>query len=182
MDKSARFEHGVMPHLGAAYNLARWLTRDDHDAEDVVQEACLRALTFFDGFRGGDPRSWLLAIVRNTCFTWLQRNRPSELVDADVYDWNEAAPRAAVCGDSENDPEILALRKADARDIDAALLGLSAVFREVVILRDIEGLSYKEIAKVVDAPVGTVMSRLSRARSELRRALAASRNAGGRKD
>jgi RNA polymerase sigma-70 factor, ECF subfamily len=176
--KRARFESSVSPHLAAAYNLARWLTHNDHDAEDVVQEAMLRAFTFFDGFRGPDARSWVLKIVRNTCFTWLHVNRPGDVVATDIDQLSEALPSA--CSGSTDDPETVALRKAEAYQVDEAIAGISATFREVIVLREIEGLSYKEIANVIDAPIGTVMSRLARARSEIRRALARANHPGKR--
>ena len=168
--KRSRFESSVSPHMDAAYNLARWLTRNDHDAEDVVQEAMLRAFTFYDGFRGPDARSWILKIVRNTCFTWLQANRPTEIVATDVDELSDISPLFA-CSSSLDDPETAALRKTEAHQIDEAIASISPTFREVIVLREIEGLSYKEIASVIDAPIGTVMSRLARARSEIRRAL-----------
>ena len=160
----------MSPHMGAAYNLARWLTRNDHDAEDVVQEAMLRAFTFFDGFRGTDARSWMLKIVRNTCFTWLQANRPTEVITTDVDELSEISPLLS-CSSSMDDPETAALRKTEAHQVDEAIASISPTFREIIVLREIEGLSYKEIASVIDAPIGTVMSRLARARTEIRRAL-----------
>ncbi len=161
---AARFEESVLPHLGAAYNLARWLVRNERDAEDLVQETLMKAFQGFGGFRGTDARPWLLAIVRNTCFTWLRRNRPQEAAtpfDEEIH---------TVDGDTLN-PERLTLREADRARVRQALQGLPAEFREVVVLREIEGLSYKEIATVADIPVGTVMSRLARARGRLQRTL-----------
>src|SRR5436190_7307545 len=140
--------------MDAAYNLARWLTRNDHDAEDVVQEAMLRAYRFFDGLRGA-PRPWLLAIVRHTCFTWLQANRP-----ADVVSFDESFPERE---DAET-PESLAARSLDRRMLNEAIAALPVQFREVLVLRELEDLAYKDIARIVDVPIGTVMSRLSRAR------------------
>jgi RNA polymerase sigma-70 factor (ECF subfamily) len=158
-DSARRFEAMVMPHLGAGYNLARWLTRNEHDAQDVVQEAYLRALRAFDGYRGGDVRAWMLTIVRNTCFTWLQRRGalPAASADdaAEVPDHPEAGPEAQV------------LRRADAQVLRGALQDLPLEFREALVLREIEGLSYKEIAEVAGVPLGTVMSRLSRGRKQL---------------
>ena len=170
----------MSPHMGAAYNLARWLTRNDHDAEDVVQEAMLRAFTFFDGFRGTDARSWILKIVRNTCFTWLQANRPNEIIATDVEEVSDISPLVS-CSSSIDDPETVALRKTEAQQVDAAIASISPTFREIIVLREIEGLSYKEIASVIDAPIGTVMSRLARARSEIRRALVRASDAGNRR-
>jgi RNA polymerase sigma factor (sigma-70 family) len=154
------FEHLLLPHLNAAYNLARWLTRNDHDAEDVVQEAYLRALKSFDGFLGGDGRAWLLTIVRNTCYTWLQQNRANRLdtvFDEEIHNPEGEAPN----------PETLLLRRADTELVEKALQELTLEFREVLILRELEGLSYKEIAALADIPIGTVMSRLARARKWL---------------
>ena len=163
-NKPARFERAVLPHLDAAYNLARWLTRDEHDAEDVVQEAYLRAYRFFDGFRGGDGRAWLLAVVRNTCYTWLKRNRPP----APTASFDEALHAA----DETFNPEALFLQGAAREMLHEALGELAPEFREVVVLRELEGLSYKEIAAVTEAPLGTVMSRLARGRGMLRDRLA----------
>ena len=165
MNKFPSFEEVALPHITAAYNLARWLTRNDHDAQDVVQEAYLRALKFFPGFRGSDGRPWLLKIVRNTCFTWLQRNRPREaaMVSEDEMDAVESG---------EPDPEALMLKKADEELLQRALAELPIEFREVVIMRELEGLSYREIAEVADIPIGTVMSRLARARTRLQQRLA----------
>jgi RNA polymerase sigma-70 factor (ECF subfamily) len=154
-----RFEQVMLPHLGAAYNLARWLTRDEHDAEDVVQEAYLRALRFFDGFRGGDGRAWLLAVVRNTCLGWMKGARERGLPAFDE------ATYSARC--AELDPGRLALRRAEGERLRAAVDGLPSEFREVIVLRELEGLSYKEIAAATGVPVGTVMSRLARARRRL---------------
>jgi RNA polymerase sigma-70 factor (ECF subfamily) len=163
-DKLARFEQVVLPHLSAAYNLARWLTRNDHDAEDVVQEAYLRALRFFARFRGEDARAWLLAVVRNTCYTWLKRHRPHEL----------AVPLGAVeeVASADLNPERLAEQKAAAEGLRSALEELPVEYREVVVLRELEGLSYKEIAGIAGIPLGTVMSRLTRGRARLQQCLA----------
>jgi RNA polymerase sigma factor (sigma-70 family) len=156
----ASFEHLLMPHLGAAYNLARWLTRDDQNAEDLVQDSYLRALKAFDGFRDGDARSWLLRIVRNTCYTWLRQTGPGRL-DA-VFD--EEVHSAE--GDALN-PEAVLLEAQDGQLLKQALEELPLEFREVLIMRELEGLSYKEIAEVAALPLGTVMSRLARARKRL---------------
>ena len=161
-----RFEAVVLPHLSAAYRLARYLTRNDADADDVVQEACLRALKYFGGFRGqgaSQSRAWLLTIVRNMAHTWRGRHR----ADASATEFDETVHSGAM---TEDHPDTLA--RSDARDVLAhALDHLSPDFREVIVLREIEGLSYKEISEVVDVPVGTVMSRLSRARKRLQDAL-----------
>jgi RNA polymerase sigma-70 factor (ECF subfamily) len=162
-DRLARFEQTVVPHLDAAYNLSRWLTRNDTDAQDVVQEAYLRAFKFFGSYHGGDSRSWLLTIVRNTCYTWLQQNRARELTTE--FD-EEVHSTASV------NPETLLIEGANKQLLKQALEELPVSFREVVILRELEGLSYKEIADITDVPVGTVMSRLARARKRLHIVLA----------
>jgi RNA polymerase sigma-70 factor (ECF subfamily) len=162
-----RFEQTVLPHLDAAYNLARWLTRNDQDAQDVTQEACLRAFRFFDGYQGGNMRAWLLTIVRNTCYTWLHQNRApgsSEVFDEEIHS-------AEFSGSA--DPEIQVLASADRETVRRALEELPDIFREVLILREIEGMSYKEIAEVASVSLGTVMSRLARARTRLRQELGA---------
>ena len=162
-----RFEEAVLPHLAAAYNLARWLTRNDHDAEDLVQEAYLRAFKSFDSFRGGDGRAWLLTIVRNTCYTWLRQNRAedlTELFDEEIHTLER---------DSSN-PETLLLETADAQLLGQALEELPVEFREVLVLRELEGMSYREIADLMSVPVGTVMSRLARGRERLQRQLTGS--------
>ena len=165
-DAQARFAASVLPHLDAAYNLARWLVRDAHDAQDVVQDALVRALRHFDGFRGGDPRPWLLAIVRNAAFAWLGSRRPGE---GDVPD--DELDAALPVGAPPGDPESLAIRRAERREIDAAIAALPIAFREAVVLRELEELSYRDIARITDVPIGTVMSRLSRARHLLAVAL-----------
>ena len=162
---SGNFENGVLPHLDAAYNLARWLTRNDEDAEDGVQEACLRAFRFFGGFRGGDARAWLLKIVRNTCYTQLLKNRsrePATTFDEEIHGED----------DDFTNPETLLLRSADRQLLRQALEELPVNFREVLVLRELEGLSYREIAEVSNIRLGTVMSSLSRARQRLRHSLA----------
>lgn len=157
------FEEAVIPHLDAAYNLARWLTRNDADAEDVVQEAYLRAFKSFDGFRGENGRAWMLKIVRNTGYTWLQRNRGQQ----PTTEFDEA-----VHGGVDDDPETTLIATADKELLKRTLEELPAEFRETIVLRELEGMSYKEIAKIADVPVGTVMSRLARARKRLQVCLA----------
>ena len=144
----------MLPHLDAAFNLARWLTRNDHDAQDVVQDAMLRAYRFYDGLRG-EPRPWLLAIVRNACFSWLQANRPADMTTLDEAGHEEL---------EADGPETLAARSLDRRMLNEAIAALPVQFREVLILRELEDLSYKDIARITDVPIGTVMSRLARAR------------------
>jgi RNA polymerase sigma-70 factor (ECF subfamily) len=163
-DKLERFEQAILPHLDAAYNLARWLTRNEQDAQDMVQEASLRAFKFFDGYRGGDARAWLLTTVRNTCYTWLQQNRRGQAMtpfDEGIHSVDE---------DSLN-PSSLVLKNADMEMLQQSLEQLPDEFREVIVLRDLEELSYKQIAEVTDVPLGTVMSRLARARARLKQIL-----------
>lgn len=169
-----RFEQLALPHLDAAYNLARWLTRNDTDAEDVVQEAFLRAFKFFDGYRGGSERAWLLTIVRHTCYSWLQQNRPAEVIAG--YDLEAAEADQGAIDPSlrspEPGPEIALMHQADEDLLNQLIAELPPQFREVVILRELEDLSYKEIAEIAAIPIGTVMSRLARARKALQRAWA----------
>jgi RNA polymerase sigma-70 factor, ECF subfamily len=165
--RRSRFESVVLPHLDAAYALARWLTRNDADAADVVQEAMLRAFRYFDSYREGDAKSWVLRIVRRTCYSWLERNRPADIVPLEGeagLDEEVATPAAG--GDSE----ALLLSRSDLRRLDALIETLPAPLREVVVLRELNELGYREIAEVIGVPIGTVMSRLHRARSALRRA------------
>jgi RNA polymerase sigma-70 factor (ECF subfamily) len=164
-DQLKGFEQAVLPHLDAAYNLARWLLRNDHDAQDVAQEAYLRAFRFFPGFRGGDARAWLMKIVRNTCYTWFEANRP--LQDAAEFDENlfHAYSRAP-------NPEESVLQNDSDALVRKALEKLPSNFREVLILRELEGMSYREIGDITGMPAGTVMSSLSRARGRLRQILA----------
>jgi len=167
-EKLARFEQTISPHLDAAYNLARWLTGDGHDAEDVAQEACLRAYRYFDGFHGQGGRAWLLKIVRNTCYTWLEKNRAWKPESFDEEKHGTASPALG--------PDALLQRSEDEQLLRHALDELPAEYREVMVLREMEGLSYKEIAGIADLPLGTVMSRLARAREGLQRCLAGRTN------
>ena len=163
-----RFELLAMPHLDAAYNLALWLTRNDHDAEDVVQDALMRAMRYIGGLRADGARAWFLQIVRNTCYSWLKENRPAEKVLLDDPDdaWRDlAAPSAS-------EPPSVAMRKADRLQINQAITALPVAYREVLVLRELEDLSYNDIARIAEIPVGTVMSRLARARGLMRTALA----------
>jgi len=159
----ARFEQLVLPHLDAGYNLARWLTRDSHDAEDVVQEACVRAIKYIDTLVGVDARPWFLTVVRNAFYDWCKRNRPAQIAQDDDAVIEMAVDPAAV------DPEQAAVRTAESRMLADAVAQLPLAFREVLILRELEDLSYKEIARVTNVPIGTVMSRLARARILLQR-------------
>lgn len=156
--KISHFEQTILPHLDAAYNLARWLTRNETDAEDVVQEAYLRAFKFFGGFHAGNSRAWLLKIVRNTCYTWMRQNQAHEL----TAEFDEELHSV----ESDN-PEMILLENANKQLLKQVLEKLPPEFREAIILRELEGLTYKEIAVIADVPVGTVMSRLARARKRL---------------
>jgi RNA polymerase sigma-70 factor (ECF subfamily) len=162
-DRRLRVETALLPHLDAAYNLARWLVRNETDAHDVVQESYLRAFRYADGLRGADGRAWLLTIVRNTAYTWLRRRRTEELPATDTLA-DDADPTAL-------DPAVALVRHADRTMVREAIEALPIEFREAIVLREIEGLTYKEIAAVIDVPLGTVMSRLARARARLHREL-----------
>ena len=166
--RRSRFESVVLPHLDAAYALARWLTRNDADAADVVQEALLRAFRYFDTYREGDAKSWILRIVRRTCYSWLERNRPADVVPLEEEDgpdeWVGSAPRAV------GDTEALLQNRSDLWRLDVLIEALPAPLREVIVLRELQELGYREIAEISGVPIGTVMSRLHRARSALRRA------------
>ena len=166
MDRTRQFEAAALPHLDAAYNLARWLLRDEHSARDVVQEAYLRAFKYFESFKGGDARPWLMQIVRNACFTWLRdQGRGPEQVEFD-----EERDSSVEAGSSSN-PETLLMHKVQSRQLNAAIEQLPTAFREVIVLRELQEMSYEDIAQVAGMPIGTVMSRLSRARKLLRSAL-----------
>ncbi len=164
-DKLKRFEETMLQHLPAAYNFARWLARKSVDTEDLVQESYLRAFKAFDAFRGGNGRAWLLTIVRNTWYTWQKQDRragPAEAFDEELHAVASQNPEALLCA------------SADARLLQQALEELPLEFREVIILRELEGMSYKEIANLADIPIGTVMSRLARARERLQHRLTGS--------
>jgi len=166
------FEQTVLPHLDAAHNLARWLAGNDQDAQDVAQEACLRAFKFFGSFRGENPRAWLLAIVRNTFHTWLRQNRPpAATVELDDEALEIADPAAS--------GEVLQTRQGDAEAVRRAIAALPVEFREIIVLREMEDMSYKDIADLADLPIGTVMSRLARARKLLQKHLAREYQPGG---
>lgn len=161
-----------MRHLDDAYGLARWLTGNSADAEDVVQEACLRALKGIGGFSGGNARAWVMAIVRNTAFSWLARNRPKEILLTDDI---EAAEGLAATPPGGETPEDALIAKANAMQLEAAIAALPPQLRETFVLRDIQDMSYREIAAVTQAPIGTVMSRLARARAALAQSLGVER-------
>ena len=166
LDDNSRFANVVMPHIDDAYRLARWLTGNSTDAEDVVQDASLRAFRAIRGFAGGSARAWVLSIVRNTAYSWLRKNRPAALVTVDDLEAVELAQANPGDPDAPT-PEATLLAKVDAEQLRAAIAALPAPFRETLVLRDIEGLDYREIAQATEAPIGTVMSRLARARSRL---------------
>jgi RNA polymerase sigma factor (sigma-70 family) len=168
-ERRRRFEVLCMPHLDAAYNLARWLTGNSADAEDVVQEAYLRAYRYFDAWRGGNIRVWLLTIVRNSFITWVKENRNGRLVFRSDTPADETDTEATAWGTAPRDPESLLLERIDGQTLVQLMQRLPAEYREVLLLREVEDLAYKEIAAVIDVPIGTVMSRLSRARLALRK-------------
>jgi RNA polymerase sigma factor (sigma-70 family) len=164
-DDHARFTRLVLPHLGDAYSLARWITGDSTDAEDVVQEACLRAFRAIGSARDGSARPWVLTVVRNTAYTWLRKNRPSAVLAVEDLEDVETA-NAKGDPDSET-PETALIARADAASLQAAIMALPTAYRETLILRDVQGLSYREIGEVTGVPIGTVMSRLARGRNQV---------------
>ncbi len=167
-ERSRRFQQLALPHLDAAYNLARWLAGNASDADDVVQEAFMRAFRFFDSFRGENARPWLLAIVRRTWYTEWQRRTSSHEVAA-FDDEIDRADETAIdgWGTAPSDPQALLIREEDTRLVHEALAQLPVEFREVLVLRELEDMSYRDIAAVADLPIGTVMSRLTRGRRKL---------------
>lgn len=173
-EKGRRFQETVLPHLSAASNLARWLVRDAQDADDIVQDAYLRAFRFFDGFRGGDDRAWLLTIVRKRCYSWLRKRTQAE--NMAEFDEQLHSPAVPETGIKAGDPEVLLARLDDADLINRAIERLPLEFREAIILRELEEMSYKEIAAVTGAPIGTVMSRIARGRKMLLRQLRCAEN------
>jgi RNA polymerase sigma-70 factor, ECF subfamily len=163
--RQARFEAIVLPHLDTAYALARWMTRNDADAADVAQEAFLRAFRYFDSYRGDDAKSWVLKIVRRTCYSWLERNHPADVVSLEAEaEFGDAVAASAI------DAEVLLESRSDLRLLDQLIEALPAPLREMIVLRELHELGYREIAEVTGVPIGTVMSRLHRARSLLLRA------------
>ncbi len=165
--KLSRFETVVLVHLDAAYNLARWLTRDATGADDAVQEACLRAFRFFDSLQGPSPKAWFMTVVRNACLDWLKDQR----VHGAEEPYDDELHAANVVESTEN----AVARDSDARWVHAGIAALPREYREVLVLRELEELSYKEISAIVDVPIGTVMSRLSRGRDLLQQRLLESR-------
>ena len=168
--RQTKFADVVLPNLDSAYRLARGLTGNAADADDVVQDACLRAFKGIDGFAGGNARAWLLAITRNAAFSFMARKRPGGLLIAASSEETERALDAAM--DEAPTAEADLIARADATSLDAALAGLPAPFREIIVLREYNDLSYREIADMTKLPIGTVMSRLARARALMLRALA----------
>ncbi len=166
LDDSARFRRVVLPHLDEAFRLAQWLTGNRADAEDVVQDASLRAFNAIRDFAGGSARSWVLSIVRNTAYSWLRKNRSAVVVgveDLAAVELDQIKP-----GETQlQSAETSLIEKADADRLRAAIAALPTPFRETLVLRDIEGLDYREIAEATDVPIGTVMSRLARARRRI---------------
>lgn len=161
-DSNARFAEVVMPHLDDAYGLARWITGNRADAEDVVQDACVRALRGIGGFAGGSSRAWVMTIVRNAAYDWLRKHRSPMLVHVD--DPAVAADKVAADIADDDNPEAALIARADAASLEAAIASLPAAFRDTMVLRDVHGLDYREIAAITGVPIGTVMSRLARAR------------------
>ncbi|MDY7544810.1 sigma-70 family RNA polymerase sigma factor [Glaciimonas sp. Gout2] len=170
LSKEMRFQAIVMPHLNSAFNLARWLTRNGTDAEDIVQEAYLRAFTFFDSFYGEDGRAWLLTIVRNTFYTWHQKN-PTQNTEFDEQSHSIDGENIGISHQVDNNPENILLQKDSQAQLLRALQALPLAFREVMVLRELEELSYKQISVIIGIPVGTVMSRLGRGRGLLQSTL-----------
>ncbi len=166
----ARFAWYVLPHLDQAFSLARWMTGNRSDAEDVVQEACLRAFAAIETVTHGDGRAWVLTIVRNTANSWLRKNRPIALVMVDDLEAVESTQADASARDAET-PETALLAKCDAARLEAAIETLPTVYRETLVLRDVQGLAYREIAQITEVPIGTVMSRLARARNHMIKAI-----------
>ena len=172
--QAERFRDVVLPHLGDALALARWLTGNPADAEDVVQDSCIKAHAGIAGYAGGNARAWVLTIVRNTSYSWMAKNRPRGIVAVGGLDDLDdvSAAHGAYLGDGES-PEASLIAKADSADLERAIVALPALYRETLVLRDINGLSYREISAMLDVPIGTVMSRLARSRallmSDLRR-------------
>ena len=178
-DDQARFRRVVLPHLSDAYKLARWIVGNPTDAEDVVQDACLGAFRGIEGYAGGNARAWLLTITRNAAFTWLSKNRSATVFSVD--DIEEVERKELDCGlpmEGSETPEAALIAKADANRLEAAIAQLPVPFREALVLRDVQGLDYREIAQVIKVPIGTVMSRLARARSRLIAGIAAQEGVG----
>jgi RNA polymerase sigma factor (sigma-70 family) len=175
--KARQFRDVALPHLDAAYNLARWLTRNAQDADDVVQDAYMRAYQFFDGFRGTNPRAWILAIVRNSYYAWTRKTRAQAAVrlhatPAGAADNENDVQEIELPDPGHEDAETALIRKAEADTLHALIAALPVAFRETLVLREMEELPYQQIAEITGAPIGTVMSRLARARGLLQKAWA----------
>ncbi len=170
--RAAEFENAIVPHLSAAFHLARWLTRDSGQAEDLVQESYLKAFRFFDSFQGGDGRAWIMAIVRNTCFTWLQKNK-AQAASGDAFDERLHSDRQLTVTVEES-----LMEKADLDTLRGCIEVLPLEYREAIVMRELQEFSYKQISEITSVPVGTVMSRLSRARKRLEDCV--TRKAGGK--
>lgn len=170
--KRARFERLVLPHFDAAFGLARWLTRDAVQAEEAVQEAFLRAFRYFHTFRGDDARPWLLGVVRNACYGLMEAERQVAMTSFDEDDYAEESSAAGTVVRFPVDPEAAAIVRAERELVQRCLRELPLEYREAVVLRELHGCSYREIAAITDIPIGTVMSRLARGRRLLQRALA----------
>ena len=166
-DSRTRFANVVMPHLDDAYGLARWVTGNRADAEEVVQEACLRALRGIAGFSGANARAWVLAIVRNAAYDWMRKNRAPTIVHVDDLEAIEHMQTPDDAASAVETPEAALIARADEARLEAAIAALPTVFRETLVLRDVQGLDYREIATITGVPIGTVMSRLARARGRV---------------
>lgn len=169
-DGRARFEHVVVPHLQDAYAVARWLAGSASDAEDIVQEACVRAYRGIAGFRGDNPRAWVMTIVRNTAFTWLKKHRDPALVSMEKFEEHGEGQSLEVMDSAT--PEATLIERTDAARLESAIAGLPPLFRETLVLRELQGFNYRAIGEITGVPIGTVMSRLARARRQLMAALA----------
>jgi len=174
-DNRTRFANVVIPHLDDAYSVARWVTGNRADAEDVVQEACLRAFRGIGGFTGGNGRAWVLTIVRNAAYDWLRKNRAPAVVHVDDLEAVERMRLADDAAPAADNPEAALIARADEVKLEAAIASLPAIFRETLVLRDVHGLDYREIATITGVPIGTVMSRLARARRRVIEMLGAHR-------
>jgi RNA polymerase sigma-70 factor (ECF subfamily) len=173
-DERKRFEHVVIPHLQDAFAMARWLAGNASDAEDIVQEACMRAYRGIGGFRGDNPRAWVMKIVRNTTFTWLKKHRDPTLVSMERFEEHGKGQSLDVMDPAT--PESTLIEQADAARLEKAIAGLPPLFRETLVLRELQGFNYRAIGEITGVPIGTVMSRLARARRQLMTALGTTEN------
>ncbi|MBX4928141.1 sigma-70 family RNA polymerase sigma factor [Rhizobium binae] len=175
-----RFQSVIIPHLDAAYNFARFLSRDADAAQDIVQDAFLRAFRNFESYRGGDPRAWLFAIVRNCCHVWRQQDRRKARFEQHLSDGGDNESEECEIATEEDSPETATIRRSEQQGVRTVISKLPEAIREILVLRELEDLSYRQIAEVIDAPIGTVMSRLARARHEFGEAWDAYQKRGGR--